>query len=318
MDIELYNQNDKNLTIGKEEQDHLRFLINESIPLNTRIAYQSDWKMFNQWCQSRNLVPLPCSPETLALFLMDESKTKSPKTIIRRIASIKFVHEAKNLDTPTNDKVVKKLLRGIVRTSNHITEKKAPVTAERLEQMVGFCQYTITGTRDRALLLLGFAGAFRRSELVALTMKDIVKTPEGIKVTIRKSKGDQDGKGQTIAIPNGTRFRIVDALLAWIKVANITDGFIFRSIRKGGKVQQFPLTCKSVANIVKQYASQAGLTVSDFSGHSLRSGFLTSAARSGASVFKMMETSRHKNIETLSGYVRSENLFENHAGEKFL
>ena len=184
--------------------------------------------------------------------------------------------------------------------------------------MITHCPDTLARLRDKALLLLGFAGAFRRSELVALTINDIEHTPEGIKVTIRKSKTDQEGQGQTIAILNGIRFRVVDALTAWLYMANITEGHLFRSIKKGDHVQSMPLTDRSVANIVKQYAKKAGLTVNDFRGHSLRVGFITSGTAAGADLFKLMEISRHKKPETIIGYVRESKLFENHAGEKFL
>jgi integrase len=154
--------------------------------------------------------------------------------------------------------------------------------------------------------------------LVALTLDDIQKTDDGIRANIRRSKTDQEGKGFILAIPNGTRLRIVDSLFDWLKSANITSGHLFRSVKKGGKISFLPLSPRSVANIVKKYAARAGLDVDNFSGHSLRAGFLTSAARAGASITKMMEVSRHADLKTLAGYIRNENLFENHAGEKFL
>lgn len=184
--------------------------------------------------------------------------------------------------------------------------------------IIAHCPDTLTGIRDRALLLLGFAGAFRRSELVALEVNDIERTPEGIKITIHKSKTDQEGQGQVIAIPNGVNFRVVDALMSWLNAAGITEGALFRSIKKGGAIQTAALTSRSVANIVKQYAGLAGLTVDDFSGHSLRAGFITSGAEAGADLFKLMEVSRHTHPKTVMGYVRNAQLFDNHAGAEFL
>lgn len=184
--------------------------------------------------------------------------------------------------------------------------------------MVAHCPDTLVGLRDRALLLLGFGGALRRSELVALTVSDIEHTPEGLRIIIRKSKTDQEGQGQTIAVLNGPHLRIADTLETWLEAAGITEGHLFRAVRKGGKVGSTALTDRSVANIVKHYASKAGLTVDDFSGHSLRSGFITSGAAAGADLFKLMEVSRHRKPETIIGYVRESRLFENHAGKKFL
>jgi site-specific recombinase XerD len=177
---------------------------------------------------------------------------------------------------------------------------------------------TLAGLRDRALLLIGFAGAFRRSELVALDVADIEENETGLLVTIRRGKTDQEGIGRTIAIPRGEVACPVKALRAWLEAAAIDAGPIFRPIAKGGTVQTSRLTCRSVANLVKAYAARAGLDASTYSGHSLRSGFLTSAAAKGASIFKMMDQSGHKSVDTLRGYVRDAELFKDHAGTGLL
>ena len=291
----------------------------QSLSFSTRKFYAIDCRIFANWCKSHQFEVMPALSQVAAAFIADQAANGiAPSTLNRRLAAIKLAHESAGYESPTKDKLVQATMSGIKRASQRVKVKKSPATAERIESMIAYCPETLPGLRDKALLLLGFGGAFRRSELVALTINDIERTPEGIKVTIRKSKTDQEGKGHAIAIPNGAHFRIVDVLLAWLKAANITDGHLFRSIKKGSKVQTKALTDRSVANIVKHYANKAGFTVDDFSGHSLRSGFLTSAARAGASPFKMMEISRHKSIETLAAYIRSENLFAEHAGEKFL
>jgi integrase len=166
--------------------------------------------------------------------------------------------------------------------------------------------------------LLGFAGAFRRSELVALGVADIEETEAGLRVTIRHSKTDQEGQGVTIAIARGDVACPVKALREWLGAAGIETGSLFRPINKSGRVAQARLTDRSVANIVKAYAERAGFDASTFSGHSLRSGFLTSAAAKGASIFKMMDVSRHRSVETLRGYVRDAELFKDHAGAGLL
>jgi integrase len=173
------------------------------------------------------------------------------------------------------------------------------------------------GLRDRALLLTGFAGAFRRSELVALNIEDLEESEPGFKVTIRHRKTDQEGTGQTIAIVRGSVACPVTALKAWLEAAGITTGPVFRSVKKGGAVGA-RLPAQSVADIVKAYAGRVGLDPALFAGHSMRSGFLTSAAKRGASIFKMMDQSRHRSVETLRGYVRDAEIFKGHAGAGLL
>ena len=293
--------------------------LQQSLSPSTRKFYAIDWRLFTTWCESLHLVAMPATPNTVARFLAAQASGGiKPSTLVRRLAAIRMAHEIQGHPSPTQHKGVKAVLKGIKREKGTAQDKKAPATAERIASMVTHCPNTLTGLRDKALLLLGFAGAFRRSELVALKMTDIERTPEGIKATIRKSKTDQEGQGQVVAVLNGTRLRVVDALMSWLEAANISDGYLFRPIKKGGQVQSMALTDRSVANIVKQYAGKAGLTVDDFSAHSLRAGFITSGAAAGADLLKLMEVSRHKKPETIVGYVRESKVFENHAGEKFL
>jgi len=303
-----------------ELDSQTREYIRNALSSSTHRLYKSDFRQFSEWCASHNLQALPALPETVARFLSFEAgRGIKPSTLIRRVAAIRMFHEANGNPSPTQHRGVKATIKGIRREKGSAQRKKAPATAERVAAMVAFCDLnTLTGLRDRALLLLGFSGAFRRSELVALQVNDIERTPEGIKVTIRRSKTDQEGQGQMVAILNGTNFRAVDALMAWLDAAVITDGHIFRPVNKWNQVRPAGLTGESVALTVKRYASKAGLTVDDFSGHSLRAGFITSGAAAGADLFKLMEVSRHRKPETVMGYVRESRLFENHAGEKFL
>lgn len=290
----------------------------QALSISTRKFYRIDFCIFSNWCASLGLTSLPATPDTIVRFLSAQAHTIKPATLARRLAAIRMMHETVGFTTPTQHKAVKTVLRGIKREKGIAQSKKAPATAEKIESMISHCPNTLIGLRDKALLLLGFAGAFRRSELIALTINDIERTSEGIKVIIRKSKTDQEGQGQLIAILNGTRLRVVDSLINWLNAARIEDGFLFRQIKKGGAVQSTALTDRSVAIIIKHYAKKAGLPAKDYSGHSLRSGFITSCATAGADLFKLMEISRHKKPETVIGYVRESKLFENHAGEKFM
>ena len=211
------------------------------------------------------------------------------------------------------------VLRGIRHELGTAPQQKAPATAERVRAMLDAIPGdTLRGKRDRAILAFGMAGAFRRSELVALRVEDLDRVPEGVRLTIRRSKTDQLGAGQVIAILRGSKLRPVRALFEWIEAAAITAGPVFRGIDRHGRISAEPLTPQSVALIVKRAADAAGLDRDEFSGHSLRAGFLTSAADSGADALRMMEVSRHRRVETVRGYVRRANLFRGHAGAGFL
>src|SRR5215472_11676664 len=289
--------------------------------VSTRKAYGTDFRLFEAWCEDKGVSPLPASPETVAAFLAAETGDGTkPSTLARRVAATRYAHKLAHLDTPTDSEAVKATLRGIRRTVTVGAAKvrKAPAVAAKVRAMVALAPPSLKGLRDRALLLLGFAGAFRRSELVALDVADIAETETGVLVTIRRSKTDQDGEGVTIAIPRGDVACPARALRAWLDAAGIEAGPIFRPINKAATVSRERLTDRSVANIVKAYAGRAGFDANLFSGHSLRSGFLTSAAAKGASIFKMMDVSRHKSVDTLRGYVRDAELFKDHAGAGLL
>jgi site-specific recombinase XerD len=317
--LDLCLENEQKEISVQDKVSRVKNYINKSLSASTRKFYRIDFIIFCTWCDSNSFIALPAEPETIALFISEQADSGiKPATLCRRLAAIRMAHTTHGFINPTQHIDVKLVLKGIKNEKGTSQDKKAPLTAERLESIIAHCPDNIIGHRDRALLILGFSGAFRRSELVALTLNDIERTPEGIKVIIRKSKTDQEGKGQTIAILNGNRFRAVDVLYKWLVMANITNGHLFRSIRRGGHVQEAVLSDNAVAVIIKSYASKAGLTIDNFSGHSLRSGFITSGAQSGADLYKLMEVSRHKRAETLIGYIRESKLFENHAGAKFV
>jgi site-specific recombinase XerD len=285
----------------------------------TRRAYASDWRIFTAWCDARSLQSLPAAPDTVARFLSGEATrgTKS-STIGRRAAAIAHAHKLAGHEPPTNVESVKAVVRGIRRSIGCAPVRKVAATADLVMQMIEHCDDSLIGLRDRALLAPGFAGAFRRSELVALEVSDLIATADGLRVMIRRSKTDQEGAGQEIAIPRGCRIEPVKAIEAWLFASGITAGPVFRPIAKGSRIQGVPLSGHSAAAIVKRYATMAGLDASAFAGHSLRAGFLTSAAEAGSSVLKMVEVSRHKSIDMLTTYVRRSNLFREHAGATFL
>jgi site-specific recombinase XerD len=214
---------------------------------------------------------------------------------------------------------VKKTMRGIRRSIGVAAKKKSAATADQLVHMIPpATDRSMAATRDRALLLIGFSIAARRSELVALDVSDLEWTKDGLVVTIRRSKTDQEGQGATVAVPFGSVACPVQAFRAWLEAAGIVEGPIFRPVNKGGRVAPERLTDKSVASIIKKHAARIGLNADDFAGHSLRAGFCTSAAMRGANLFKIMDVSRHKSVDTLRGYVRSSELFKEHAANGLL
>jgi site-specific recombinase XerD len=285
----------------------------------TRKAYTSDFAIFRAWAAAREASPMPAAPETIAAFLASQAASGvRASTLGRRVAAIRYAHKLAGHPLPTDDERVRATMRGVRRSLGTATTKKAPATADRLIAMAATGTGRLADLRDRAILLLGFAGAFRRSELVALDVADMAETKDGLLVTIRQSKTDQEGRGATVAVVRGRIACPVAALQEWLAAAAITEGPIFRPVTKSGKARPVRLTDRSVATIVKARAARLGFDPMSFGGHSLRAGFLTSAAARGASIFKMMDVSRHRSVDTLRGYVRDTELFRDHAGTGLL
>jgi site-specific recombinase XerD len=285
----------------------------------TKRAYNNDFAIFRAWCAEQGLCALPADAAAVAAFVAAEAgRGIKTSTLGRRVAGIRYTHRLAGLPSPTDDERVKAVVRGARRTFGVAPHKKAAATADKIIAMTVGGHGGIAGTRDRAVLLLGFALAARRSELVALDVADIQECPEGLRITIRKSKTDQEGVGAVIAVCKGSIACPVRALREWMTVADITEGPLFRPVRRGGRVLAQRLSAQTVALIVKAHAGRLGLDADAFSAHSLRSGFLTSAATRGASIFKMMDVSRHKSVDTLRGYVRDADAFRDHAGAGLL
>jgi site-specific recombinase XerD len=285
----------------------------------TRRAYRHDFEAFKGYCAAHSYPAMPATPAAVAEFLASEqARGCKASTLTRRVAAIRYAHKLAGHASPTDDERVRAVLSGIKRVIGTKQTPKRAATADLMRLMLDSCDSSLRGKRDRALLALGFAGAFRRSELVALTVADLTETPDGYRVMIASSKTDQSGAGQEVAILRGRRLRPVEAVQTWLTAARITEGPIFRQVNKVGRVLPGALTGESAATAVKQAAERAGLDPALFAGHSLRRGFLTSAAVAGASIFKMMDVSRHKSVETLRRYVKDADVFNNHAGENFL
>lgn len=197
--------------------------------------------------------------------------------------------------------------------------RKAAISASELAAMIAAADREGTRSiRDRAVLALGLAAALRRSELVALECRDVEMVDKGLKLTLRHSKTDQEGEGQIIVVPSGKILKPVDRLIAWLMVRGSSAGPLFYQIDPQGRLTDQPMSDRSIARLIQKYAARTGLDPETVAGHSLRAGFLTEASRTGATIAKMQEVSRHKKVEVLMGYVRSAELFDDHAGSGFL
>jgi site-specific recombinase XerD len=285
---------------------------------STLKCYAYDWGCFRSWCDGRGAAFLPAKTAIVCAYLsgLAESGMRST-TIGRRCAAIAHFHRQAGHPTPTDHDAVKTTLSGIRRTIGTARTKKAPATADLIMQMLAKCPDTLSGKRDRALLALGFAGAFRRSELCALMVEDLIEVPDGYRVMVRRSKTDQTGEGVEVAIPRGYKVRPVEAVQAWLQAADITAGPVLRPVLLGQRVQSCSLSHEAVSRIIKGYIAKIGLDPKSYAAHSLRSGMLTSCAEAGANVFAMANHSRHKSLDTLRGYVRSANLFREFPGAAF-
>lgn len=285
----------------------------------TRKAYQVDAADFVAWCRRHGVEPLPATVDTVAAYLASLARSGlKASTITRRCAGIRYMHRMAGHEPPTNSEGIKAVLSGIRRSVGTAVTRKAPATAEALRAIITEIPDDIRGIRDRALLLLGFAGALRRSELVALDVADIEETAEGLLISIRQSKTDQEGAGDFVSIPHGSRLRPVAAVKAWLAASGIAEGPIFRPIKKGGALVAERLTGRSVAQIMKGRAEAAGFDPAIFSGHSLRAGFVTSALHHGADILRVMDVTRHREVSTLKTYDRRAKAFKQHAGDAFL
>ena len=274
---------------------------------NTRRAYQADLRDFLAWGGV-----LPATDEVLARYIAARAPSHSPYSITRRVVGICRAHTSLGFESPARSELIRAVLRGVRRRHGRPQRQARPLLKQALLELVAQRE-GVAGVRNRALLLVGFAAALRRSELVALNVDDLLDSQDGLVVHIRRSKTDQDANGRKVALPFGrTSVCPVAALKAWLTDARIESGPVFRSVTKSGQVRG-RLSAQSVSLIVKRCAKKAGLDDVGFSGHSLRSGFVTSATHAGAAVHKIQAQTGHRSIAMLSRYIRDAELFLDNA-----
>jgi integrase len=291
-----------------------REIIAEGIPANTRRTYRSQWITFNAWCKQHNRVALPASSETLVLFLTDRSKEVKVSSLDVALAAITVAHrEAGDKDWAATDlQGVRAFMRGLRRKKGRRTEKKEPF---RLSDLVKGLPSgdALDCIQERALLLLGFFSAMRRSELVSLDVDSLQKVPTGYRITILNSKTDKEGNGQTITVPqldSQTQYCPVRAVLSWLRVRPQTsDKALFLSTRTLLRMPD-----QHVWSVVRRAADRAGFDPRDFGAHSLRSGFATSAAESQAQERDIMRITRHRSERMVREYIHEAEMGANHPG----
>lgn len=307
------NQQQQLKTIDTTYTTNVAEYLQAALASSTQKAYLSDIKHFMRWGGV-----IPSSPEQVAEYLATQAKQLSIATLNRRVIAISKAHTLQNFISPTSTDLVKATLKGIKRINGCAQRQVLPALKQDIQAMVKGMT-GVKGMRDRALLLTGFAGAFRRSELVALQITDLQFVNEGVLIQIRRSKTDQLGLGRSIAIPYAkSRLCPVRALLTWLKVAAITEGYLFRRVDRHCNILAAGITGQSVAMIVKERASVAGLDAAQYSGHSLRAGLATSAAKAGVSGWKIRQQTGHKSDAMLSRYIRDANIFADNAAGRVL
>lgn len=296
----------------------VREFVRASKAESTLRGYKSDWRHFCQWCEGHGLCPLPASPESVASYIAECAGRLKVGSIQRRLNAIAEAHKAVGLDSPTSAGIIRNTLKGIKRMRGTAAVQKAPALTDDIRAMVSMTDAGLIGLRDRALILLGFAGAFRRSELTGLDIEDCAFGKDGLTITLRRSKTDQEGQGRKIGIPYGSNPETcpVRVLQTWLEQAALTGGSVFRSINRHGQLQPGGLSPADVARIVKKLALRSGLDPAKYAGHSLRAGHATAAAVAGASERSIMQQTGHRSVQMVRRYIREGNLFrENSAGK---
>ena len=311
------------ITDIKALQQETLLNLQSSKAINTVRAYKSDFNDFGLFCAQNGFKSLPSEPKIVALYLTYLS-TKNAKmsTLKRRLVSIGVIHKLKGHYLDTKHPSIIENIMGIKRRKGSIQNGKKPLLISSLKIIINVIDQQnkekIKILRDRSIILIGFSGGFRRNEIVSLNYDDLDFVPEGLKIKIKRSKTDQFGEGSIKALPyfDNSQYCPVVSLKNWIDIARINSGALFRRFTKGSNLSEKRLTDQTVALLIKEYLQLAGIDNKNYSGHSLRSGFATSAAESGAEERSIMAMTGHKSSEMVRRYIKEANLFKNNALNK--
>ena len=296
-----------------------RALVDNSIAPSTRAAYDRDWKAFIKWARGAGLQPIPASDRTVAAYVTYlVSLGRAPATIDRVVCSIAQAHKLLNHEPPQGS-IIEKTRKGHKRAVGTAQEKARPLTREHIARILEALEEIPEPrrARDRALLAFGWAGALRRSEIAAVKVEQLEERAAGLVLFIPQSKTDAEGAGKHVGIPFGRLFCPVSLVNHWRQIGGVDRGPLFRSLRKGGRIQDRGIDGRAVDRIIRESAARAGYT-ERFSGHSLRAGFITSAAAAGTADREVMAHSRHTSARVFSGYVRPATVFDRNPVEALL
>ena len=311
------------ITDIKALQEETLINLQSSKASNTVRAYKSDFSDFGVFCVQNGFKSLPSEPKVVSLYLTHLS-TKDAKmsTLKRRLVSIGVIHKLKGHYLDTKHPAIIENIMGIKRRKGSFQKAKKPILINSLKKIINAIdkqkKEEIKKLRDRSIILIGFSGGFRRNEIVSLDYDDLDFVPEGLKLSIRRSKTDQFGEGFTKALPyfDSSQYCPVVSLKKLLDLSKIRSGPVFRRFSKGSKLSENRLTDQTVALLIKEYLNLAGIDSQNFSGHSLRSGFATSAAESGVEERNIMAMTGHKSTEMVRRYIKEANLFKNNALNK--
>jgi site-specific recombinase XerD len=311
------------ITDIKALQEETLLNLQHSKAINTVRAYKSDFNNFGLFCAKNGFKSLPTEPKIVSLYLTHLS-TKNIKisTLKRRLVSIGVIHKLKGHYLDTKHPSIIENIMGIKRRKGSIQKAKKPILINDLKQIINVIDNQnneeIKKLRDRTIILVGFSGGFRRNEITSLNYEDLDFVKEGVKINIKKSKTDQFGEGLLKGIPyfDNLQYCPVISLKKWIDVSNIYSGPLFRRFTKGSSLSVNRLSDQTVALLIKAYTKLAGIDNKNYSGHSLRSGFATSAAESGVEERNIMAMTGHKSSEMVRRYIKEANLFKNNALNK--
>ena len=311
------------ITDIKALQEETLLNLQTSKSKNTIRAYKSDFKDFGLFCVQNGFKSLPSDPKIISLYLTHLStKELKMSTLKRRIVSIGVIHKLKGHYLDTKHPAIIENIMGIKRRKGSIQKGKKPILINNLKMIIKVIDEQkkdeIKKLRDKSIILIGFSGGFRRNEIVSLDFDDLNFVSEGLKISIRRSKTDQFGEGSIKALPyfNNSNYCPVVTLKKWIDISKINSGPLFRRFSKGLKLSEHRLTDQTVALLIKEYLSLAGIDSKNYSGHSLRSGFATATADSGADERSIMAMTGHKSTEMVRRYIKDANLFKNNALNK--
>ena len=311
------------ITDIKALQEETLLNLKRSKAINTVRAYKSDFNDFSLFCVQNGFKPLPSEPKIVSIYLTHLS-TKDAKmsTLKRRLVSIGVIHKLKGHYLDTKHPSIIENIMGIKRRKGSIQKGKKPLLISYLKELINVIDQgknqDIKKLRDRSIILIGFSGGFRRNEIVSLDYDDLDFVTEGLKINLKRSKTDQFGEGTQKGLPyfDSPQYCPVVSIQKWIKISKISEGPLFRRFTKGSKLSENRLTDQTVALLIKKYLKLAGIDSKNYSAHSLRSGFATSAAESGAEERSIMAMTGHKSTEMVRRYIKEANLFKNNALNK--